>query len=60
MDTKPNRYTDPRQKIYQNLHSEQLSEQEAANAMSAKRILDIVMDYHRPASVLDVGCGIGT
>jgi len=60
MDTRPNQYPDPRQKIYQDLHSEQLSEQEGANAASARRILDIVMDYRRPASVLDVGCGIGT
>jgi SAM-dependent methyltransferase len=60
MDLKPNQSTDPRQKIYQGLHSEQLSEQEAANAVSARRILDIVTDYHRPASVLDVGCGIGS
>jgi SAM-dependent methyltransferase len=60
MDLKANPSTDTRQKIYQDLHREQLSEQGAANAVSAKRILDIVMDYHRPASVLDVGCGIGT
>jgi SAM-dependent methyltransferase len=52
--------TDARQKIYQDLHGDQLSEQEAANAASARRILDIVMDYYRPTSVLDVGCGIGT
>jgi hypothetical protein len=37
MDIKPNQAADPRQKIYQDLHSEQLSEQEAANAVSAGR-----------------------
>jgi SAM-dependent methyltransferase len=60
MDPGASQSTDTRQKIYHELHSEQLSEQEAANAVSAGRILDIVMEYHRPASVLDVGCGIGT
>jgi SAM-dependent methyltransferase len=60
MDSQANESADPRQKIYQDLHSEQLSQQEAANAASAGRILDIVMDYYRPASVLDVGCGIGS
>jgi SAM-dependent methyltransferase len=54
MDPKADHSTDPRQKIYQDLHCEQ------HNAASARRILDIVMDYHRPASSLDVGCGIGT
>jgi SAM-dependent methyltransferase len=52
--------TDARHGVYRELHGEQLSEQEAANALSAERILDIVMHYHRPASVLDVGCGLGT
>jgi hypothetical protein len=47
------------QQIYQDLHSRQFSEPEAANAVSAGRILDIVMDYLGPASVLDVGCGSG-
>ena len=50
---------DKRQEIYQDLHG-LLSAQEAGNVISAQRILDIVMDYHRPASVLDVGCGLGT
>jgi hypothetical protein len=44
MDLKANPSTDTRQKIYQDLHSGQLSEQEAANAVSARRILDIVME----------------
>jgi SAM-dependent methyltransferase len=55
-----NQSTDARQGIYQDLHGDQLSEQEAANASSAGRILDIITDYYRPESVLDVGCGIGT
>src|SRR5262245_5516798 len=50
---------DQRPEIYQDLHG-LLSAQETANIISAQRILDIVMDYHRPASLLDVGCGIGT
>ena len=33
MDLKADQSTDTRQKIYQDLHSEQLSEQEAANAV---------------------------
>jgi SAM-dependent methyltransferase len=52
--------TDNRQEVYRDLHSGQLSAQETANAFSAERILDILMEYHRPTSVLDVGCGIGT
>ena len=60
MDLKGSRSSDARDEIYRQLHGHQLSEQEAANAASAGRILDIVMDYYRPTSVLDVGCGIGT
>jgi hypothetical protein len=52
--------TDARQDIYNDLHSNQLSEQEAVNAASAERILGIVMNYYHPASLLDVGCGLGT
>jgi SAM-dependent methyltransferase len=59
MGPKARQSADARQEIYQDLHSGQLSEQEASNAVSAQRILDIVMDYYRPASVLDVGCGLG-
>jgi hypothetical protein len=43
MDSDENQSADTRQKIYQDLHSEQLSEQEAANAASATRILDILI-----------------
>jgi SAM-dependent methyltransferase len=52
--------TETRQYVYRDLHGDQLSEQEASNAASAERILDIVMNYYHPASVLDVGCGLGT
>jgi SAM-dependent methyltransferase len=51
---------DARKQVYQQLHGEQLTEEELANAVSARRILEIVMSYHRPTSVLDVGCGLGT
>jgi SAM-dependent methyltransferase len=37
-----------------------LSEQEVQNRISARTILGILREYVRPASVLDVGCGIGT
>jgi SAM-dependent methyltransferase len=60
MNSKESRSSVARDEIYRQLHGDQLSEQEAANAASAGRILDIVMDYYRPTSVLDVGCGIGT
>jgi SAM-dependent methyltransferase len=60
MDPKTSQSTDTRHDIYQDLHSGQLSVQEEANVVSAGRILDIVMDYRRPESVLDVGCGLGT
>jgi SAM-dependent methyltransferase len=60
MDSKESLSPDARDEIYRQLHGNQLSEQEAANAASAGRILDIVMDYYRPASMLDVGCGTGT
>jgi SAM-dependent methyltransferase len=51
---------DEREGIYRDLHGGQLAAQEAANAASAERILDIVREYYQPASVLDVGCGLGT
>jgi SAM-dependent methyltransferase len=59
MDPQAGETADTRQGIYLDLHGGQLSEQEASNAASAERILDIVMDYYRPSSVLDVGCGLG-
>jgi SAM-dependent methyltransferase len=52
--------TDPRQAIYQSLHTGQLNTEEASNRYSAERILNILWDYMQPSSVLDVGCGIGT
>lgn len=52
--------TDGRDAIYRDLHSGQLTEQEKANAHSAERIFDIVFEFHRPTSLLDVGCGLGT
>jgi hypothetical protein len=44
MDLKASPSTDTRQKIYQDSHTAQFSEQETANAVSAGRILDIVME----------------
>jgi len=55
--TQPN---DEREGIYHDLHGGQLAGEEAANTASAERILDIVGEYFQPASVLDVGCGLGT
>jgi SAM-dependent methyltransferase len=60
MDREGGQPADARQDIYQDLHADQLSREETANARSAARILDVVLEYHRPASVLDVGCGLGT
>jgi len=57
---KDREFGDPRRPIYADLHGRQLQAEEAANARSAERILDIVFRYYRPKSVLDVGCGLGT
>jgi SAM-dependent methyltransferase len=51
---------DPRKDVYEDLHGGQLKSEEQANRVSADRILTIVEEYLRPASVLDVGCGLGT
>ncbi len=52
--------TDGRGEVYRDLHDGQLTIQEEANARSAERILDIMFEFHRPTSLLDVGCGLGT
>src|SRR5262245_51325328 len=52
--------TDPRHPIYDHLHGDQLSRQDARNRASARTILGIVFGYVSPRSVLDVGCGLGT
>jgi hypothetical protein len=44
MDLKASPSTDTHQKIYRDSHTAQLSEQVTANAVSARRILDIVME----------------
>jgi SAM-dependent methyltransferase len=51
---------DPRREIYQDLHHGQISQQEQANRVSAELVLSQLFQYYTPASVLDVGCGIGT
>jgi hypothetical protein len=51
---------DPRTELYEALHRDQLTPHEARNARCAARILDIVLSHYRPASALDVGCGLGT
>jgi SAM-dependent methyltransferase len=51
---------DARPSIYGDLHHNQLLEQEQANRYSARTILSDLFGRFRPASVLDVGCGIGT
>lgn len=60
MKSATNQQSENREDIYQDLHGGQLAAQEAANATSAECILDIVTEYFQPASVLDVGCGLGT
>jgi SAM-dependent methyltransferase len=60
MKSATNQQSEKREDIYQDLHGGQLAAQEAANAASAECILDIVTEYFQPASVLDVGCGLGT
>ena len=52
--------SDARPDVYQDLHAGQLKAQETANREFAGCILDILWEYLQPASVLDVGCGIGT
>jgi SAM-dependent methyltransferase len=52
--------SDQRPGLYNDLHGGQLKSQAESNRHSAERILDILWEYIRPASVLDVGCGIGT
>src|SRR3954468_2995144 len=51
---------DDRERIYADLHHQQLVRTRDANRMAAKRILGIVFEYLAPRSVLDVGCGLGT
>lgn len=51
---------DPRNAIYQDLHSKQLSNEEKRNEISSRVILSILFRYMKPLSVLDVGCGLGT
>ena len=51
---------DTRPDVYSDLHGGQLKSQAENNRHSAEAILDILWEYVRPSSVLDVGCGIGT
>jgi SAM-dependent methyltransferase len=51
---------DPRKAAYEDLHSGQMKAEEQAYRLSADRILTILGEYLQPASVLDVGCGLGT
>ena len=55
-----NRPTDERGDIYRDLHSGQLEAEESQNRHSARIILGILFEEFMPASVLDVGCGLGT
>jgi hypothetical protein len=52
--------SDPRREVHADLQGRQLQAEEAKNARSAERVLEIVFRYYQPASVLDVGCGLGT
>ena len=51
---------DSRAAAYGSLHQEVLEPHEAANRRSARAILELLFERYRPASVLDVGCGLGT
>jgi len=51
---------DERGAIYGALHAEQLRAEKVENEYSSRRILEILFSYYRPASMLDVGCGLGT
>ena len=52
--------SDQRQAIYNDLHRNQISQEEEANRRSAELVLAKLFQYFAPKSVLDVGCGIGT
>jgi len=51
---------DTRYDLYRDLHGRQLAAEQQNNRRSADLIIDILWEYLQPASVLDVGCGIGT
>ena len=50
---------DPRKDVYADLHGGQMKAEEQTYRLSADRILTILAEYLQPASVLDVGCGLG-
>lgn len=49
-----------RQILYEDLHARQLEAEEGQNRHSAETILKLLFHHFQPASVLDVGCGLGT
>jgi SAM-dependent methyltransferase len=51
---------DERARIYDDLHHDQLGRERESNRASARKILGILLQFARPGSVLDVGCGLGT
>lgn len=55
-----NHRMDQRAAIYGDLHGRQLTSQEAQNRESALIILQLLFEYVKPQSMLDVGCGLGT
>jgi hypothetical protein len=50
---------DKRTDIYHDLHSSQLTQQEAATHHSATQVLKMFREFAQPNSMLDVGCGLG-
>ena len=58
-DTRDNS-EDRRSAIYDDLHHNQILQQDEANQYSAREILSRLFGHFRPRSVVDVGCGIGT
>jgi SAM-dependent methyltransferase len=51
---------DDRAALYRDLHDHQLADEAVEAARSAERILDAVLARYPVASLLDVGCGLGT
>jgi 2-polyprenyl-3-methyl-5-hydroxy-6-metoxy-1,4-benzoquinol methylase len=49
-----------REEIYKDLQGNYLVKEEAGNRLSAQHVLGLLFHSYRPASVLDVGCGLGT
>lgn len=56
----PAETSDRRNILYGDLHATQLREEKEQNEYSSRHILEFLFRFYRPASILDVGCGLGT